>query len=154
MPSLTYETLPALEDTMLAQFMLCTLLAAAAAEGTPAQPVSAERFELIAIEKAIVEQTNAQRARHGLPALEVDENLMESARRHTIWMARLRSLRHSHGVAENIAMGYATTGAAIGGWMGSSGHRANILNRSYRRIGVAAYQSNGGTIYWCQQFRW
>ena len=51
-------------------------------------------------------------------------------------------------------MGYATTGAAIGGWMGSSGHRANILNRSYRRIGVAAYQSNGGTIYWCQQFRW
>ena len=86
MPSLTYETLPALEDTMLAQFMLCTLLAAAAAEGTPAQPVSAERFELIAIEKAIVEQTNAQRARHGLPALEVDENLMESARRHTIWM--------------------------------------------------------------------
>ncbi len=162
---------------MLAQLMLCTLLAAAPAEDTPANPTAARpsqatdttstsaksasvgptevaKFELIAIEKAIVEQTNAQRARYGLPALVVDESLMKSARRHTIWMARSRSLQHSNGVAENIAMGYANTAAALTGWMSSSGHRANILNRSYRRIGVAAYQSNGGTIYWCQQFRW
>lgn len=139
---------------MLAQLMLCTLLVAASNEGTPAQPAAVEKIELIAIEKAIVEQTNAQRARYGLPALEVDVDLMKGARKHGIWMARNRSLQHSHGVAENIAMGYPTTGAAMNGWMNSSGHRANILNRSYRRIGVAAYQSAGGTIYWCQQFRW
>jgi uncharacterized protein YkwD len=139
---------------MLAQFMLCTLLAAAAADGTPIQPVSVEKFELIAIEKAIVEQTNAQRARYGLPALEVDVDLMKGARKHAIWMARNRLLQHGHGVAENIAMGYPTADSAMSGWMSSSGHRANILNRSYRRIGVAAYQSAGGTIYWCQQFRW
>ncbi len=138
---------------MLAQFLMCTLLAAAAAEAKTTQPVAADQFELIAIEKAIVEQTNAQRVRYGLPALEVDVNLMKGARRHGIWMARNRSLQHSHGVAENIAMGYPTTAAAMSGWMNSSGHRANILNRSYRSIGVAAYQSSGGTIYWCQQFR-
>jgi uncharacterized protein YkwD len=137
---------------MLAQFMLCTIFAAATAEGTPGQPSLADEFQLIAIEQAIVDQTNAQRVRYGLPALEVEVNLMKGARRHAIWMARNRSLQHSHGVAENIAMGYPTTSAAMSGWMNSSGHRANILNRGYRRIGVAAYQSAGGTIYWCQQF--
>jgi uncharacterized protein YkwD len=142
------------EDAMLAQFMLCTLLAAATADGTSAKPVSVDKFELIAIEKAIVEQTNAQRGRYGLPALEVDVTLMKGARNHTIWMARNRSLQHSRGVAENIAMGYPTTAAAMSGWMNSSGHRANILNRSYRHIGVAAYQSADGTVYWCQQFQW
>ncbi len=163
---------------MLAQFMLCILLATVPAEGQTAKPVTVpasqltddtkrvptegasakpaadQKIQLIAIEKAIVEETNAQRARHGLPALVVDENLMKSARQHTIWMARSRLLQHSRGVAENIAMGYTTTKAALGGWMGSSGHRANILNRSYRHIGVAAYQSNDGNVYWCQQFRW
>ncbi|MHB8897796.1 MAG: CAP domain-containing protein [Thermoguttaceae bacterium] len=139
---------------MLAPLLLCALLAAPADEEMPAQPASVEKFELIAIEKTIVEQTNAQRARYGLPALAVDDSLMKTARSHTIWMARARSLQHSQGVAENIAMGYPTTDAAVGGWMNSSGHRANILNRGYRRIGVAAYQSGNGTIYWCQQFRW
>ncbi len=148
---------------MFAQVMLCTLVATVLADetqpsnGVQADPVSvektsAEKFKLIAIEKAIVEQTNAQRARYGLPALKVDVKLMKSSRKHTIWMARNRSLQHSHGVAENIAMGYSSAPNVLRGWMNSSGHRANILNRSYRSLGVAAYQSSGGTIYWCQQF--
>ena len=36
--------------------------------------------------------------------------------------------------------------------MNSPGHRANILNPGYRRIGVAAYRTPEGTVYWCQQF--
>ena len=138
---------------MLAQLMLCTLLTAAAVEETPSQPRAAEKLELIAIEKLIVEQTNAQRARYGLAPLQVDVTLMKSSRRHGIWMARNRSLQHSRGVAENIAMGYTSTPDVMRGWMNSPGHRSNILNRGYRSIGVAAYQSAGGTIYWCQQFR-
>lgn len=138
---------------MLAQFLACTLLIATHGPAN-ATPASTTKFELIAIEKAIVEQTNAQRARYGLPALEVDINLVQTARTHAIWMARSRVLQHNRiGIAENIAMGYPTTEAAIRGWMNSSGHRANILHRGYRRIGVAAYQSAGGTVYWCQQFR-
>jgi uncharacterized protein YkwD len=138
---------------MLAQILACTLLIAA--EGTTdAAPDATTKFELIAVEKAIVDQTNAQRARYGLPPLAVDANLVRTARTHAIWMARSRLLQHNRiGIAENIAMGYPTTEAALGGWMRSSGHRANILNRGYRRIGVAAYQSAGGTIYWCQQFQ-
>jgi uncharacterized protein YkwD len=37
--------------------------------------------------------------------------------------------------------------------MNSSGHRANILNPGHGRIGVAAYRTVAGTIFWCQQFR-
>lgn len=50
---------------------------------------------------------------------------------------------------ENIAMGYATPQAVVTGWMNSSGHRANILNSSYKEIGVG-YVSNGN--YWTQMF--
>ncbi len=37
---------------------------------------------------------------------------------------------------ENIARGYKTPASVVEGWMSSSGHRANILNESYKYIGV------------------
>ncbi len=37
--------------------------------------------------------------------------------------------------AENIAWGYPSPEAVIDGWMGSSGHRANILSTTYREMG-------------------
>ena len=111
------------------------------------------KTKLIAIEENIVKYTNEERKRHGLPPLEVDVKLVDSARRHAIWMTRNRRLQHtSQPVAENIAVGYPSSQSVVRGWMNSSGHRANILNRSHRRIGVAAYVTASGTIYWCQQF--
>jgi uncharacterized protein YkwD len=78
---------------------------------------------------------------------------MKSAREHASWMARNRNLVHTRRpVAENIAMGYPRSQSVVRGWMNSSGHRANILNRGYRRIGAAAFRTPSGTIYWCQQF--
>ncbi len=50
---------------------------------------------------------------------------------------------------ENIAYGYATPQKVMEGWMNSSGHRANILNASYTRIGVG-YVPSGN--YWTQMF--
>ena len=50
---------------------------------------------------------------------------------------------------ENIAMGYATPEAVVNAWMNSSGHRANILNSSYTRIGVGYVESGN---YWTQHF--
>jgi len=105
------------------------------------------------IEARVVERTNVQRARFGLRPLIVDTRLVRSARRHTAWMTNNRSLVHTNQpVAENIAMGQNSSGEVINSWMNSSGHRANILNPSYSRIGVAAYTAPNGTIYWCQQF--
>ncbi len=78
----------------------------------------------------------------GSPRLEVDESLMESARQHARWMTQNQTMRHTSApVAENIAMGQQDSQQALASWMGSSGHRANILNPSHRRIGVAAFQT-------------
>ena len=114
----------------------------------------AKEHDLLPIEENIVKYTNAERAKRGLPALAIDRDLMKSARNHASWMASHRSLVHtSRPVAENIAMGYPHSRSTVRGWMNSSGHRANILNRGYRLIGAAAYRTPSGTIYWCQQFR-
>lgn len=138
---------------MFAQMTLCAaaLLFGATTEETQ-QPAD---LELLPIEKNIITYTNAERARYGLPALKVDEKLMKSARQHGSWMARSRQLVHTRqNVAENIAMGQSSSKEAVRDWMNSSGHRRNILNGSYRRIGAAAYRSPNGRIFWCQQFLW
>ena len=119
---------------------------------TPAKP-EPPKFQLLAVEQGIVDGTNAERARFGLAPLAVDVNLMGTARQHGTWMASNQQLVHTNiGVAENIAMGQQNTQEVVRCWMNSSGHRANILNGGHRRIGVAAYRTAAGTIYWCQQF--
>jgi uncharacterized protein YkwD len=110
--------------------------------------------KLAAIEANIVSYTNDERARYGLPALEVDKELMDTAREHAAWMTENQSMVHtSRPVAENIAMGQPHSSDVVQSWMNSPGHRANILNPGHRRIGVAAYRTASGVIFWCQQFR-
>ena len=109
---------------------------------------------LIAIEANVVSYTNEERVRHGLTPLQVDKELMETAREHATWMTRNQCMVHtSRPVAENIAMGQPHSSNVVRAWMNSSGHRANILNSRHRRIGVAAFRTAKGTIFWCQQFR-
>lgn len=50
---------------------------------------------------------------------------------------------------ENIAKGYQTPQAVVDGWLNSPGHRANILNASFKEIGVG-YVADGK--YWTQLF--
>jgi len=126
----------------------------AAETGQPPQTKKPEDLNLLPIEVNIVKYTNLQRAKHGLPQVEIDQDLMKSARQHASWMARSRRLVHTRRpVAENIAMGQRHSREAVSDWMHSPGHRANILNRRHCRIGVAAYRTAKGTIFWCQQFR-
>ena len=56
------------------------------------------------------------------------------------------------GSGENIAYGQKTPAEVMNGWMNSQGHRANILNASYTKIGVAYYQNSNGVTYWVQLF--
>lgn len=51
--------------------------------------------------------------------------------------------------AENIAKGQLTPQAVVNAWMNSSGHRANILNPSFTKIGVGFVESGR---YWTQMF--
>jgi len=138
---------------MFAEIAVCLGLTLFVAGPEVAAPKT-EGIELLQIEKNIIARTNAERAKYGRPALVVDDKLMKTSRKHGIWMASRRSLTHSgQPCAENIAMGYSSSSAALRGWMNSPGHRANILTAGYRKIGVSAYKTAGGTIYWCQQFR-
>jgi uncharacterized protein YkwD len=137
---------------MIAKLTICATMLWLGAD--PAAEKESKATDLFPVEQNVINYTNAQRAKFGLAALEVDQELMESARRHAAWMAQNQSLAHtSRPVAENIARGQRHSSEAVRAWMNSSGHRANILNRVHQRIGVAAYCTAGGTIYWCQQFR-
>lgn len=146
---------------MMTQLVLCAaaLLAADSQDKTTeskpgeVQQITVDTPELAQIERNIVELTNKEREKRGLRSLKIDFKLVRSARVHCSWMARARRMQHSSAnVAENIAMGQRSSSQALRAWMNSQGHRANILNPRYSRIGVAAYQSPNGTIYWCQQF--
>ncbi|WP_129311067.1 sigma-70 family RNA polymerase sigma factor [Streptomyces sp. L2] len=52
---------------------------------------------------------------------------------------------------ENIAMGQQTPQAVMDAWMNSPGHRANILNCSFKDIGVGVHRGSGGP-WWTQDF--
>ena len=80
---------------------------------------------------------------------------MNEAIEHSIWMAENETLRHAnirHG-AENIAVANVSPQSVVQMWMDSDGHRRNILNSRYTRIGCAVYKSGSGRHYWCARFR-
>src|SRR3954468_11260183 len=99
---------------------------------------------------------NDIRRSKGLRPFKVNGKLSRASQRHTNAMTahkffahgnfvgRIRSaryLRGAHGwtVGENIAWGswdYATPASIVHGWMHSPPHRANILNRTFREIGI------------------
>ncbi|WP_397537920.1 CAP domain-containing protein [Rummeliibacillus pycnus] len=123
---------------------------------------SASQFE-----QQVISLTNAERAKEGLPALQADTKLMQSAKAKSDDMAKnhyfdhtsptygspfdqMKSLGISYKSAgENIAQGQKTPQEVVQAWMQSPGHRANIMNASYTHIGVG-FSANGN--YWTQQF--
>ncbi len=52
---------------------------------------------------------------------------------------------------ENIAYGQQSPAAVVKAWWDSPGHRANILNAKFNKLGVGVHEVNG-TIYWSQLF--
>ena len=93
------------------------------------------------VRAAILCLHNQIRARHGLPPLRENARLRRAAIGHSRAMVGERYFEHTTGwaVGENLAWGtgpLATARAAMQGWMSSPGHRANILRRTYRELGV------------------
>lgn len=123
--------------------------------------------QLSAYELKVVELTNAERAKNGLPALQIDAELSKVARMKSQDMYDNNYFSHTsptygspfdmmktfgityRAAGENIAMGQQTPEEVVNAWMNSSGHRANILNASFTHIGVG-YVS--GKNIWTQMF--
>ncbi|PNY80447.1 CAP domain-containing protein [Deinococcus koreensis] len=57
-------------------------------------------------------------------------------------------------IGENIAAGQATPDEVVQGWLGSPGHCRNIMNPTFRELGVGYTPASGGTYrtYWVQNF--
>jgi uncharacterized protein YkwD len=114
----------------------------------------------------VVALVNAERAEAGCGPLTTDARLTAAAQRHSDDMSargyfshtsqdgrtfadRIAAAGHPAPAAENIAAGQASAAAVMAAWMGSPGHRANILDCGHRGIGVG-YAAKGR--YWTQDF--
>jgi uncharacterized protein YkwD len=136
----------------------------AAAATAQARPHSRTTFERH-VARTVLHVLDAERARHGLPALRMNAALCRSARWHDIAMARANRMSHQLPgerpfTARIARAGYRwrTAGENVG-WNGlvsrrgavqlellmyrekppNDGHRRNILNHGFRNVGVDIY---------------
>ncbi|MBO5207479.1 MAG: SafA/ExsA family spore coat assembly protein [Clostridia bacterium] len=118
-------------------------------------------------EREVIRLVNIERRKAGLSDLTEDWQLSRVARYKSEDMRNLGYFSHtsptygspfemmrSFGISyrsagENIAKGQKSPAAVVNAWMNSSGHRANILNKSFTHIGVG-YIADGN--YWTQMF--
>ena len=125
-------------------------------------PVADSSFEM-----QVVNLCNAQRAAYGLAPLTWDaSNLAPGAavraQEITVVFSHTRpdgsscftAVRNPGRLGENIAAGQRTPEAVVNDWMNSPGHRANILNSNYTKLGVGYVYVPGDMYghYWVQMF--
>lgn len=116
-------------------------------------------------EQQVFELTNQERAKNGLSPLKANAELNYAADKYAEEMSERGVLSHTgpdgskpwdraeavgyeaRMMGENLAAGQRTAEQVVEGWMGSPGHRANILKPQYTDIGVGFYNN-----YWVQDF--
>lgn len=104
---------------------------------------------------------NKERSKAGVGSLTMDEELLKAAMMRAAECDVLFGHNRPNGTdcftasgkmyGENIANGYGTPAAVMSGWMGSAGHKDNILNSRYQSIGIGCFRKKG-SIYWVQCF--
>ena len=142
------------------------------ASPTPKPPAGWSAYEV-----RVVELTNQERGYNGCSViLAMNDKLRLAAYGHSADMIARDFFSHTNpdgegpsqrlaevgydwsAWGENIAAGYTSPEEVVAGWMGSSGHRANILNCNYTEIGVGyAYAADDPGAepyhhYWTQVF--
>jgi uncharacterized protein YkwD len=146
------------------RFTLAVFAAAVAAAPQDATPAAGRLIAAARLEDQVAKRVNLVRRRHGLRPLRESRGLAAAARRHsrdmgmkgyfehdsasgTAFWRRIERNYASRGfgrweVGENIAWNTARANAAavVRQWMGSPTHRANILSRSWRELGLGAYR--------------
>ena len=123
----------------------------------------------VSAERRMLADLNATRAHAGLPLLKLDTRLTQVARAHGIDMAqhnyfahesqngqspfdRMRADRISFGWAgENLAMS-PDEQTAYQALLQSPEHLANIMQRHFTKVGIAAVQGSDGEMLFVQDF--
>jgi uncharacterized YkwD family protein len=132
----------------------------------PAAPAPATG-DVSAYVQQVIDLTNAQRSKNGLPALQHDTKLSGVAQKKSLDMAQNNYFSHTsptygspfdmmrdfgvtyRSAGENIAQGQRTPQEVVNAWMNSAGHRQNILSTNFTHIGVG-YEKSGN--HWTQMF--
>jgi uncharacterized protein YkwD len=118
-------------------------------------------------EGQVLALVNAERAAAGCAPVSADPGLAAVARAHSADMRDRHYFSHDNpegldpferaaaagldARAENIAYGQPDAAAVMADWMGSSGHRRNILDCELHTLGVGVAQGAGGP-WWTQLF--
>ncbi|WP_308161973.1 CAP domain-containing protein [Bacillus sp. ISL-75] len=115
----------------------------------------------------VIDLTNAQRSKNGLPALKADTQLNSVAQKKSLDMQQKNYFSHTSptygspfdmmrdfgvtykSAGENIAQGQRTPQEVVTAWMNSEGHRKNILSSNFTHIGVG-FEATGK--HWTQMF--
>jgi uncharacterized protein YkwD len=121
-------------------------------------------------DQQILDLVNQERAKVGADPLSINEQLDQAADLHSQDQASMGNMSHtgSNGsdmgtriqgagyqfstAAENVAYGYTDAETVMAGWMGSDGHRENILNPDLQEIGIGSATNEDNAIYWTQDF--
>lgn len=121
---------------------------------------------LLNLRSAVVELTNVARATKGCKPLRVSVRLTNAAQAHAkdmskydyfshtsrggrTWDSRIERYGWKYPGGENIARGFSSPTGVVKAWIRSPGHKRNIMDCSFRYIGIG-YVADGG--YWVQDF--
>lgn len=127
-----------------------------------------ENTEARTYAEQVVDLVNGERAKAGLAAVTLDKEIEAAA------LVRAKEIETSfshtrpngssfstaltergityRGSGENIAWGQRSPQDVMNSWMNSDGHRANILNPKFTKMGVGYYQNASGRNHWTQLF--
>ena len=131
------------------------------------QQTAAPTTGISATESKVIELTNAERRKNGLPDLQANTSLSGVAREKSNDMQAKQYFSHTsptygspfdmmrdfgisyRSAGENIAQGQPSPEDVVQAWMNSEGHRRNILSGDFTHIGVGHTQQGN---YWTQMF--
>ena len=139
-------------------------------EEKPSTTPNTNNSDFASYQQQVLELVNKERSKNGLSPLTLDYSLSNVATKKSQDMINKNYFDHTsptygspfdmmkqfgisyRSAGENIAKGQRTPQEVMNAWMNSAGHRANILNSSFTKLGVGIAKDSNGTLYWTQMF--
>ena len=119
-----------------------------------------DKYTILA--KDTLEGINEKRREYGLPDLIWDDELVQAASIRAAEASQMWSHTRPNGqqynsvsdavMGENLAKNYPDAATTIEAWMNSESHRANILDKDLRTVGIAVVETDDGQIFYAADF--
>jgi uncharacterized protein YkwD len=133
--------------------VVATLVLGLVAVGTPAASAGGPRANMY-------RATNQSRSKHEVKKVGIHYRISKLVRRHSVAMAKKGSIFHTGDPAgkyldgidwstwgENVGVTAGTVSGLQRAFMDSPPHRANVLNRDFRRVAIGTYRDDEGYLW-------